>query len=219
MFTGLVEKTGVLQKIERAGGSGVLTLEAEPWPEPPSVGASIAVQGVCLTLREQKGRTFRFDLLEETLDKTNLGGKRPGALLNLERALRYGAPIGGHLLTGHVEGVGTVDRIEAVDRRDHAVWLRSPAELMTRIVPKGSIACDGVSLTIVDVAENAFSVHVIPHTWEVTAFSRLEINDEVNLETDILAKYAQRTVARGAARPALSWEALAEWEPDPSPGR
>ena len=198
MFTGLIQKTGELLRLDVAGDAGRLELRAEPWPEPFVLGESIAVQGVCLTLTEARGGELRFDVLKETLDRTCLGGKVAGARLNLERSLRVGDPMGGHMVTGHVDGTGVVKTITRVGR-DWAIEVTCGDELLKGMVPKGSIACDGISLTIVDVKQDSVSVHIIPHTWANTSLSDLRKGDRINLETDVIGKYVRKQMGAGGA--------------------
>ena len=208
MFTGLVQQVGRLDRISFQGESGRLQLFAR-FDDPLQIGESIAVNGACLTLVEQRGEILAFDVLRETFDKTALRDKAPGAPLNLERALRLGDPLGGHLVSGHVDDTGELRRIEAAGR-DKALVVAAPS-LISEIVPKGSIAVDGISLTVVAVspAEGAFSVHVIPHTWNRTALSALAPGARVNLETDMIGKYVrQQTANATAAAPAITWDKL-----------
>ena len=207
MFTGLVQKTGKLLAREISGGSGQLSLQADGWDSPMVHGESISVQGVCLTLVEFGGSVLRFDVLHETLGRTSLGQKKLGQRLNLERALRMGDALGGHIVTGHVDGVGRVRGLKRVGR-DWAVELECEWQLLADMVPKGSISCDGVSLTIVDFNDHSFVVHIIPHTWEVTSFSELKIGAMVNLETDVLGKYVRRILAGGSQQKGVTWESL-----------
>lgn len=194
MFTGIIQKTGRIVAVERSGGAGRLSVAAEPWATAVEIGESIAVEGICLTLTGQKHGTLHFDLLQETFARTNLGDKRTGHRVNLERALRVGDPLGGHFVTGHVDGVGTVRTVTPIGR-DWILEVASPAELMAQMVGKGSIACSGVSLTLVDLRRDAFTVHLIPHTWAETSLSDLRPGDKVNLETDMLGKYVQRLLS------------------------
>lgn len=206
MFTGLIQQTGRLAQIAFQGAAGRLILSAR-FATPPAIGESIAVNGACLTLVACAGERLEFDVLKETLDKTALRAKAPGAPLNLERALRLGDPLGGHLVSGHVDGVGRVASIGAAGR-DKVLAIAAPA-LISEIVPKGSIAVDGASLTVVDVQPPAgiFTVHVIPHTWEQTALSALAVGAPVNLETDLLGKYV-RASQGGAAAGRVTWSQL-----------
>ena len=194
MFTGIIQKLGRVESVERAGGAGRLSLSAAAWPTPLDIGESIAVEGVCLTLTGQKHQTLQFDLLQETFARTNLGDKRPGHRVNLERALRVGDPLGGHFVTGHVDGVGAVRAITPIGR-DWILEVSCEETLMAQMVGKGSIACSGVSLTLVDLRRDAFTVHLIPHTWAETSLSELRPGDKVNIETDMLGKYAQRLLS------------------------
>lgn len=208
MFTGLVQQVGRLERISFQGDAGRLELSAR-FDAPLQIGESVAVNGACLTLVEQRGETLVFDVLRETFDKTALRDKVPGAPLNLERALRMGDPLGGHLVSGHVDGTGDVRRIEAAGR-DKVLAVAAPA-LIAEIVPKGSIAIDGISLTVVDVVscDGTFSVHVIPHTWSQTALSALAPGARVNLETDLIGKYVRRQAANAVpGAPAVTWDKL-----------
>ncbi len=207
MFTGLVQQVGRLEQIAFQGAEGRLTLCAR-FAEPLQIGESVAVNGACLTLVEQHGDRLTFDVLRETFDKTALRDKAPGAPLNLERALRLGDPLGGHLVSGHVDGTGELQRVESAGR-DKALVVAA-ARLIGEIVPKGSIAIDGISLTVVNVTPSAdtFSVHVIPHTWNQTALVSLAPGMRVNLETDAIGKYVRQTMAAEAAAPRVTWDKL-----------
>ncbi|HEY3226640.1 MAG TPA: riboflavin synthase [Planctomycetota bacterium] len=186
MFTGIVERSGRVKSVRRTRSGARIAIES-PFGVP--VGASVAVNGVCLTSLEPKGLVF--DMVPETLSRTTLGRLRAGARVNLERALAAGARLDGHVVQGHVDGTGVV---ESLTRRGGAVTLTvkvSPA-LADQIVPKGSIAVDGVSLTVVDAGQGRFSVALIPATLARTTLGRLRKGDRVNIETDVLAKYARR---------------------------
>jgi riboflavin synthase len=193
MFTGLVQSLAEVVDVV---------------PEPPGVrlivhdpniaagaktGDSIAINGCCLTVVELSGDRMSFQAGDETLSRTNLGELLPGAVVNLEPSLRAGDPIGGHYVTGHIDAVATVDA-----RQDEAdwcrMWFRAPATQLAQMASKGSVAVDGVSLTLVDVEDGRFSVALIPHTLSVTTLGRRKIGDRVNIETDVLAKYVQRQV-------------------------
>ena len=160
-----------------------------------AIGDSIALNGCCLTVVAIEGDCLSFQAGEETLSRTNLGELVAGSRVNLERSLRMGDEIGGHLVTGHIDAVGTVDR--RIDDADWCtMWFRFPASLGGQIASKGSIAVDGVSLTLVDVEDDRFSVALIPHTLTVTTLGRRGIGDRVNLETDVLAKYVERQLIK-----------------------
>lgn len=195
MFSGIVEKTGTLHSVTRSDtGDGSLIVSCSPWEQPYVVGESIAVNGVCLTLTSINEDGLRFDLLDETFQKTNLGSRGPGDIVNLERSLRLGDTIGGHFVTGHVDGVGITHAMTPVGR--DWIWsIHCPENLLRGMVPKGSIACDGISLTIVDLTHEGFTVHIIPHTWEQTTVRHHQPGVAVNLEIDMLGKYVQRYVA------------------------
>ena len=207
MFTGLVQQIGRLERISFQGEAGRLFLSVHV-DAPLEIGESIAVNGACLTLVEQHGNRLVFDVLRETFEKTALRDKPPGAPLNLERALRMGDPLGGHLVSGHVDGTGEVRHIEPAGR-DKVLVVSAPA-LIADIVPKGSIAIDGISLTVVEIApaEGTFSVHVIPHTWSQTALSSLAAGARVNLETDMIGKYVRAMAATAASAPQATWDKL-----------
>ena len=209
MFTGLVQNVGRLEQVSFQGEAGRLILSAH-FEATLQTGESIAVNGACLTLVEQQGDKLVFDVLRETFEKTALGAKTPGAPLNLERALRMGDPLGGHLVSGHVDGTGELRRVEAAGR-DQVLTIAAP-DLLSEILPKGSIAIDGISLTVVDVNRNdgTFTVHVIPQTWNQTALSSLASGTRVNLETDMIGKYVRATLASSTAAPAVTWDRLRE---------
>lgn len=194
MFTGLIEKLGVvLERVDRAPGC-LLRLDAGELAEGTRMGDSIAINGCCLTVIEIDGQTLGFEAGEETLSRTNLGKLRAGAPVNLERALRVGDRLGGHYVTGHIDGLGQL--LRRIDDPPWAkLWFSIPQSLCGQIASKGSIAVDGVSLTLVDVTNDAFSVALIPHTLSVTTLGNLREGDSINLETDVLAKYVERQLA------------------------
>jgi riboflavin synthase len=191
MFTGLVEGMGtVVDLLPRPAGKR-LVVAAGPIADGVGVGASVAINGCCLTVVDVAEDRLSFDTVPETLSRTNLGRLVSGSRVNLERSLKLGDELGGHLVSGHIDGVGRL--IERQDDEDCSFfWFRAPEPLMRQLASKASIAVDGVSLTLVDVTEDKFSVALIPHTLKVTTLGPLKTDDEVNLETDILAKYVQR---------------------------
>ena len=208
MFTGLVQEVGHLESISFQGEAGRLRVAAV-FSAPLDIGESIAVNGACLTLVEHGPEYLVFDVLRETFEKTALRGKAPGAKVNLERALRMGDSIGGHLVSGHVDRTGHIQGVETAGR-DHVLVIATP-ELISEIIPKGSIAIDGVSLTVVDVVPEAgtFSVHIIPHTWNDTALSNLVAGMPVNLETDLIGKYVRaQAQTQPEEKPPLTWDKL-----------
>ncbi|WP_305041411.1 riboflavin synthase [Geoalkalibacter sp.] len=195
MFTGLIEDLGTLRDLRRGSESCLLTLAGGGSLRDFVLGESIAVNGVCLTVTAFGKDFFQADVSPSTLEATTLGRMGPGAPVNLERALRLGDRLGGHLVTGHVDGVGViVDR----RRRDNAeiFILRPPAALMRYLVPKGSVAVDGISLTVNAVDAHTFSLTIIPHSLSRTTLQFLKAGDQVNLETDILGKYVERLLQR-----------------------
>ncbi len=207
MFTGLIQQIGTLVRRETAAGGMRLVIAGAPWPPPLTLGESMAVNGACLTIAQIQGNNFVCDILQETLDRTTLGEKRPGAALNLERALRMGDPLGGHMVSGHVDGIGTVSGRQA-QGRDWILRVACGTELLHGMVLKGSIALDGVSLTIVELTERAFAVALIPFTCEHTALGKLKAGDTVNLETDLIGKQVRSTLETKSAPSPITWERL-----------
>src|SRR5215211_3880639 len=195
MFTGIVRERGTLVSVEDAEGGVRLGVDAPLTAGAASVGDSISVSGVCLTAVDVSDGQVAFDVVPETLVRTTLGAATAGTEVNIEPALRAGEPLGGHYVQGHVDGVGSV---REVSREGEAlrVTFEAPRELLRYCVVKGSVAVDGVSLTIAALDDDAFAVAVVPHTLEVTTLGTLAIGDRVNLEVDVLAKYVERLVAR-----------------------
>ncbi len=193
MFTGLVEALGTVRRIDTAGAGRQLVVTA-PFAAELALGESVAVNGACLTVVERDADGFRFEIGPETLVRTNLGEFKPGDRVNLERSLRLSDRLGGHLVQGHVDGLGSI----AERHRDgewEMVWFAAPAALTAQMVAKGSIAVDGISLTLVDVTANRFSVALIPHTLACTTLGFKPVGTTVNLETDLLAKYVQKMLS------------------------
>lgn len=197
MFTGIVEETGRVESIKRTGQSIELTVGTKVTSRGLTVGASLAINGCCLTVVKLGGtpsrRWARFDLLEETWRRTNLQFARPGALVNLERSLRADGSLGGHFVTGHIDGVGTITRWER-NGADHVLDISAAPEVLRYVVFKGSIALDGISLTVAAVQKKGFRIWIIPHTYEVTALRERKVGDAVNLEADIIGKYVEKFV-------------------------
>lgn len=196
MFTGLVETTGSCVALERLGESARLTLHAPPLAGEMAVGDSLAVNGCCLTVAKIDGADLAFDLLAETLARTNLGRLNSGARVNLERALHATGRLGGHFVQGHVDATSDVLRVETRGTDVH-VTVRMPAGFGRYVVYKGSICINGTSLTVSEVTDSAFSVWIIPHTAAVTNIGDLSAGDFVNLEFDLLAKYVEKLLAAG----------------------
>ncbi len=192
MFTGIVEELGEVVELDARAGSVRLTLKAGRLLEGSDQGASLAVNGVCLTVVERDGGSLAFDVGPATLRVSALGDLAPGDPVNLERPLRLGAPLGGHLLLGHVDGVGTVDAlVREGDTLRMRVALPEPS-LERYLIPKGSVAVDGVSLTVAGLAPGRFEVMLIPHTLAVTSLGTLALGARVNLEMDLIGKYLFR---------------------------
>jgi riboflavin synthase len=195
MFTGIVEGTGTVERIEPADKSIELTVRTGVCGRGLKLGGSLAINGCCLTavkLTSRDGqRLARFDLLKETWQRTNLQFVKRGSLVNLERPLRAGGEMGGHFVTGHIDGVGRITRWERAGQ-DHVLDIAAPPEVMRYVVFKGSIAVDGISLTVAGVNRKSFRIWIIPHTYEVTALRERNVGDAVNLEADLLGKYVEK---------------------------
>lgn len=192
MFTGIVQDVGSVQVIEPRNGDVQMVIEFDRMdPAGIRIGDSICVQGCCLTATELIGRAFAADVSRETLSLTTLGDLRPGTPVNLEPSLKAGDALGGHLVSGHVDGVATVTAISG-DARSQRIKIKVPAELARYIARKGSVAVDGVSLTVNEVEDTVFGVNIIPHTQTVTTLGRLVVGARVNLEIDQVARYIER---------------------------
>jgi riboflavin synthase len=207
MFTGLVEEQGTIEAIAGLGGGSRMVIRAASVVEDLDVGESISVDGVCLTAVEVARKTVAVDLSEETLRRTTLGSKRPGRRCNLERPLKLGARLGGHMVTGHIDGVGSVVEIRP-EAEGLWVTVEAPSKVMRYIVTKGSVALDGISLTVAVLTDETFSVAIIPHTAEVTTIGSVRPGTRVNLEADIIGKYVERFVAERLGEGAPQGEGL-----------
>lgn len=195
MFSGIVERTGnVRSKVDGAGACRLI-VDLGSAANDLSLGASVAVNGVCLTVASMDGTAAAFDVVAETIRRSTLGRLVVDEPVNLERSLRAGAPIDGHFVQGHVDGVGTVIAVD-VDGADYRLSIRPPTDLMPYMVPKGSIAVDGVSLTLAEVTEDTFTVALIPTTLAQTTLGRRGVDDTVNLETDLLVRAVARLLDR-----------------------
>jgi len=199
MFTGIVESLASVIEIQPEPSGvriaiGISIISSDARQSEIRIGDSVALNGCCLTAVAVDGNRLEFQAGEETLRRTNLGQLKSGSAVNVERSLCLGDPLGGHFVTGHIDGQGTLEsRTDA--GQWSTFWFRAATDLMRQMASKGSIAIDGVSLTLVDVEDERFSVMLIPHTLEVTTLGKLRPGDAVNLETDILAKYVQRQLA------------------------
>ena len=211
MFTGIVEEVGTVTAVARGRHSAVLTIRAQTVLEDAKVGDSIAVNGICLTVTGRTADSFTADVMHETLNCSSLAGLRPGTQVNLERAMAADGRFGGHIVSGHVDGVG---RVRSLRRDDNAVWytISAPADLLRYIVEKGSITVDGISLTVARVDEAGFSISAIPHTVARTVLRNRREGDLVNLENDIIGKYVERLLTPApAAQGGITREFLAQY--------
>lgn len=199
MFTGIVEETGVVERVNPTGKAIELTIRPRVCAQGLKVGDSLAVNGCCLTAvkvtRRGTRRSVQFDLLQETWQRTNLQFVQPGSLVNLERSLRADSRLGGHFVTGHIDGVGRITRWER-SGQDWVLDLDAPPEVMRYVVFKGSIAIDGISLTVAAVRKHGLRIWIIPHTWEVTSLRERQAGDAVNLEADLVGKYVEQMLAK-----------------------
>jgi riboflavin synthase len=196
MFTGIIEEIGKIKKISLAGKSGSLEIEANKVLEDTKIGDSIAVNGVCLTVTSIEKGSFTADVMAETLRRSGLGLLVAGAGVNLERAMAANGRFGGHIVSGHIDGTGTIKKMQ---REENAVWvhIKTSPEILNLIVEKGSITIDGISLTVAGLGENEFSVSVIPHTAQETTLLSKKVGDTVNLENDIIGKYVEKLLGKG----------------------
>ena len=195
MFTGIVEELGSVESVELGADSAVLTVRGPLVVSDATHGASIAVNGVCLTVVAHDEATFSVDVMRETLDRSSLGALQAGSPVNLERAMPAGGRFGGHVVQGHVDWTATIVRREPGDRWE-VVTFSLPPELSRYVVEKGSITVDGISLTVSAVDDATFAVSLIPTTLELTTLGRKQVGDPVNLEVDVIAKYVERLMTR-----------------------
>ena len=212
MFTGIVEEVGTVERVQRGARSAVLHIKARTVPEDLRLGDSVAVNGVCLTVVSHHAGGFAADVMHETLDRSALADLRSGSRVNLERAMAANGRFGGHIVAGHVDGTGRIARLR---RDDNAVWytIQAGPEVLRYVVEKGSIAVDGISLTVARVEADRFSLSVIPHTAAVTTLGERRTGDRVNLECDVIGKYVEKLLrTAGPRRPerGLTREFLAQ---------
>ena len=198
MFTGIIEETGIVEKIKSTGKSIELTIRANTSGRGLKLGASVAVNGCCLTAvkisARGKAKLIQFDLLQESWQRTSFQFAKVGSLVNLERSLRADGELGGHFVTGHVDGLGKIIRWER-SGKDHVLDIAAPPEVLRYVIHKGSIAVDGISLTVAAVQKKSFRIWIIPHTFEITALRERKVGDAVNLEADMLGKYVEKFLA------------------------
>lgn len=207
MFTGIVEGQGEIKDIIR-GNRGLVASISSPFDmSSDKAGDSIAVNGICLTAKTIEEKTFKADVSEETLSRTNFGDLKRGGKVNIERALKVGDRFGGHIVSGHIDGIGTV---RAKEYRSGSIYMEISADddIMMHIVEKGSVAIDGVSLTVNDLKTGSFSLNIVPHTLEVTTLGVLERGASVNIETDIIGKYVEKLLGRSQNESGVDMELL-----------
>jgi len=195
MFTGIIEELGVVAGMEQQADAVRLTITGPLVTTDAALGDSIAVNGCCLTVAQRDGENFTADVMAESLAKTSLGALEPGSKVNLERAVTPATRLGGHIVQGHVDGTGSVRRRTPSEHWE-IVEIAMPAELGRYLVPKGSITVDGISLTVVDVHDESFTVSLIPETLARTTLGFKQPGDPVNLEVDVIAKYVEKLVTR-----------------------
>ena len=210
MFTGIIQALGTMSRLVRQGDEGLLSITTDLPLEDVLIGDSIAVNGVCLTVTAKGSQTFTADVSAETLARTNLGNLHPGASVNLEKSLRLQDFLGGHLVLGHVDGLGRISE-KTVRTKSLLFVFEVPDGLSKYIVEKGSVAVDGISLTVNRCVRNQFHVNMIPHTAQKTTLGSKRVSDPVNIETDIIGKYVERLMQhRGGAGPGVDWKLLSE---------
>jgi riboflavin synthase len=195
MFTGIIRELGRIVSVDGTADGSRIVVEAPETAGDANVGDSVAINGVCLTVTQSAERTLAFDAVPETLRRSSLGGLAAGETVNIEPALRAGEPLGGHYVQGHVDGVGEVRQNEP-EGDGRRVWIDAPTEVGRYLVEKGSVAVEGVSLTVAELDDAGFAVALVPHTLAATTLRRLSAGDAVNIEVDVLAKYVERLVGR-----------------------
>jgi riboflavin synthase len=199
MFTGLIEEKGFIKEKIKTGDGIRFVLSAKRITDDLKIGDSVAVNGVCLTVVQREGNTFAVDTIEETLKKTNLGSTKLNEPVNLERPLKAEARLGGHFVLGHVDTTGKVKQVKELSN-SHFITIAFPAGYQKYLIPVGSVAIDGVSMTVAELGKDEFSVGVIPHTWEETIFADKKVGDTVNLEFDVLGKYIIQLTEQGEVK-------------------
>ncbi|MGI5978683.1 MAG: riboflavin synthase [Oscillospiraceae bacterium] len=208
MFTGLVEELGTVRALQKTGRCAVLTIDASAILDDLKIGDSVAVNGVCLTVTSLTGKGFTADVMHETVERSGLFQLQPGSPVNLERAMRADGRFGGHIVAGHIDGTG---RVRSVRRDENALWFQisAPPDILRYVVEKGSVAVDGVSLTVASVTGGEFAVSVIPHTAERTVLGSTRPGSTVNLECDLIGKYVEKLLGKTGG---LTKEFLAKYD-------
>jgi riboflavin synthase len=209
MFTGLIEDTGRITAIERCGAAAVMTMTTALPVSEIAIGDSVAVNGACLTVTAKSGTALTFDVSPETIASTTIGGLHSGSSVNLERALRLGDRMGGHIVTGHVDCIGQLARISEISG-NRVLEFTLPAENARYLITKGSVAINGISLTVNKATATGITVNIIPLTQVATTLSGLKVGDKVNIETDIIGKYVERLIQPWSTAGGLSMKTLVE---------
>ncbi len=210
MFTGIIEKTGIIRSIQKSGHSAVLTIGASAVLDGLRLGDSIAVNGVCLTVVFLSEDSFSADVMHETVERSNLWKLNVGSTVNLERAMPLNGRFGGHIVAGHIDGTGVISKVR---KDENAIWftVRTSPGILRYVIDKGSIAIDGISLTIAGVTEIDFSVSVIPHTAQNTTLGEKRVGDTINLENDCIGKYVEKLLRTPGGQSGISKEFLARY--------
>ncbi|MDE7105268.1 MAG: riboflavin synthase [Ruminococcus sp.] len=209
MFTGIIEEVGTVKAIQRSGNNSFIRIQADKILSDVHLGDSIAVNGVCLTVTKFDGSIFQADVMNETLSRSSLGSLKTGSIVNLERAMSANGRFGGHIVSGHIDGTGNIINIK---NDGIAIWytIKANNNIMRYIVEKGSVAIDGISLTVAEVGKNNFSVSIIPHTSGQTILSSKKVGDIVNLENDIIGKYIEKLMNTAKSESVIDMNFLAE---------
>ncbi|WMJ84695.1 riboflavin synthase [Oscillospiraceae bacterium LTW-04] len=210
MFTGIVEETGVIRSVRKGGHSAVVTIGASVVLDGLKLGDSVAVNGVCLTVISLSDNTFSADVMHETMTRSNLWNLNADSTVNLERAMPLNGRFGGHIVSGHIDGTGV---IRSVQKDENAVWytIKTAPVILRYVIKKGSIAIDGISLTVAKISTHDFSVSVIPHTAKSTTLGERRVGDTVNLENDCIGKYVEKLLGASAHQSGISKEFLSRY--------
>lgn len=210
MFTGIVEETGVILSVRKGGHSAVVTIGASTVLEGLKLGDSVAVNGVCLTVVSLSDGTFSADVMHETMTRSNLWNLNAGNAVNLERAMLLNGRFGGHIVSGHIDGTGVISNVK---KDENAVWytVKASPDILRYVIEKGSVAIDGISLTVAKVSAQDFSVSVIPHTAKSTTLGERRVGDTVNLENDCIGKYVEKLLGAPAQQGGISQEFLSRY--------
>ncbi|MCF7926645.1 MAG: riboflavin synthase [Candidatus Izimaplasma sp.] len=207
MFTGIIEETGTIKQIKKQQNSLRLTISAKEVLKQTKIGDSIATNGVCLTVTDLTKTTFSVDVMYETLNRTNIHSLTTGDFLNLERALTLNSRLGGHMVSGHIDGLGTIQSIKK-DGIARLISIHTDKDILKYIIKKGSVAIDGISLTVVDVTDSFFIISIIPHTIQETNLSQKRVSDKVNIECDLIGKYVEKLITTDNPKSSLTKELL-----------